>query len=115
MPYERDLVELERIENVSEVIAHGLRGVFAGIVGLVGKTMSLQLDCDRVKPAGCQSRQDFVKDPGAASPPRDENDGIRIRISGFDDSHAQSRFERDESRAHIIMSCRVQLTLEEPA
>jgi len=46
---------------------------------------------------------------------RDENDGIRIRISGFDDSHAQSRFERDESRAHIIMSCRVQLTLEEPA
>ena len=76
--------------------------------------MSLQLDGDRSKPARRETWKRVVKDPCAASPTGYQDYSLIISGARFDDTHAQSGAELDESCGDARKSLRVPASLRDP-
>ena len=101
-------IESKCVDDFTEVIAHLFYSILVSCVRFVGQAMSFELDSDCMKACRCKERQRLMKNPRCTSPAGNQDDGIVIDGSSFDDSYSKTGCERDEPRCYVGKSFGIQ-------
>src|ERR1700693_1916258 len=99
MAYKRGSLELERIQNIPEMLEERVYRVFIGCNRLVRQPVSLEIDGDHPKPAIGKDGHVAPEYINRAAPPVNEHDRRRGRIATLHHSHFQAGVQSREAHA----------------